>query len=104
MGEVVPTGKRLRILQLLVQHGTMTGRQLLDADKNLPSGTIYTTLRRLEDDGFVTSRQDKTPGLSAQAKGPKLRSTIKTLLPYFGGPTMAVQTMATKIRRISQGR
>lgn len=57
MVDVVPSGKRLRILQLLLEHGELTGSQILDHDKSLPRGTIYTSLRRLQDDKLVTSRK-----------------------------------------------
>lgn len=55
---VHPLGRqRLRILQLLVKHGELSGSDLLTRDKSLPRGTIYTTLKRLEMAKFVTSRQ-----------------------------------------------
>jgi len=62
MVEIAPSGKRLRILQLLLDHGELTGAELLDLDDSLPRGTIYTTLRRLQDDKLVTSRQEVDKG------------------------------------------
>jgi DNA-binding PadR family transcriptional regulator len=58
----VPSGKRLRILQLLLEHKELTGGQLLELDRTLPRGTIYTTLRRLEDDAFASSREESQRG------------------------------------------
>jgi DNA-binding PadR family transcriptional regulator len=59
---MVPSGKRLRILQLLIAHGELTGGQILEHDSSLPRGTIYTTLRRLQDDKLVSSRVDDDTG------------------------------------------
>jgi DNA-binding PadR family transcriptional regulator len=56
MTDALPSGKRLRILQLLKQHGSSTGAELIEYDPELPRGTIYTTLKRLQDDGFVKSK------------------------------------------------
>lgn len=64
----VPSGKRLRILQLLIAHGRMTGGDLLKTDaRTFVKGMIYTTLHRLEDDGLVTSRIDNDSGLPGSA-------------------------------------
>jgi DNA-binding transcriptional ArsR family regulator len=57
----VATGKRLRILQLLIAHGEMTGGQLAESDDSLSPATIYTTLMRMEHDaGLLKSRKEKT--------------------------------------------
>ena len=58
----VPSGKTLRILQLLLTHGELTGGDMLGHDRTLPRGTIYTTLRRLEDRKLVNSRVDDSTG------------------------------------------
>jgi DNA-binding PadR family transcriptional regulator len=58
----VPSGKRLQILQLLITHGKLTGGEMLEHDPSLPRGTIYTTLRRLQDDKLVSSRVDAETG------------------------------------------
>lgn len=60
----VPKGQRLRMLQLLVQHGELTGGDMLDIDENLPRGTIYVTLMRLEKAKLVKSRKE------AECRGP----------------------------------
>jgi DNA-binding PadR family transcriptional regulator len=63
VGDSVPSGRRLRILQLLVQHEELTGGEMLELDDSLPGGTIYTSLHRLERDKLVTSRLDDQKGL-----------------------------------------
>jgi DNA-binding PadR family transcriptional regulator len=62
MAARVPSGKRLLILELLMARGKMTGWDLGEADESLRSGTIYTTLMRLEEDGFVRSKKDTNSG------------------------------------------
>jgi DNA-binding PadR family transcriptional regulator len=52
----MPRRPRLRILQLLDQHGELTAAAVLHLDCDLPRGTIYTTLRRLSRARFVASR------------------------------------------------
>lgn len=54
---------RIRLLQLLHKHGELTGAAALGHDPTLPDGSIYTTLRRLEADKLVKSRQDTQQGL-----------------------------------------
>jgi DNA-binding PadR family transcriptional regulator len=49
--------QQIRILQLLIAHGELTGAQILQRDASLPRGTIYTTLMRLEASSLVFSRQ-----------------------------------------------
>jgi DNA-binding PadR family transcriptional regulator len=48
------------ILQLLVAHGEMYGLELVAASKLLKPGTVYVTLGRMDDKGFVTSRTVKS--------------------------------------------
>lgn len=62
-----PSGKEATILRLLVEGGGREryGLELVAASGgHLKRGTIYVTLGRLEEKGFVTSRQeDKAPGV-----------------------------------------
>lgn len=51
----MPTGRRLRILKLLIENRKMTGSELVQADPSLIRGMIYTTLHRLEDDKLIRS-------------------------------------------------
>jgi DNA-binding PadR family transcriptional regulator len=63
VSDTVPSGRRLRILQLLLEHQELTGGELLELDASLPGGTIYTSLHRLERDKLVTSRLGNQKGL-----------------------------------------
>lgn len=60
--------KERLILSLLVEHGELFGLALVEqSDGELRRGTVYVTLDRMEDKGFVTSRTEEkpagTPGL-----------------------------------------
>jgi PadR family transcriptional regulator len=52
------------ILQLLVRRQEMYGLELVAASRRrLKRGTVYVTLRRMEDKGYITSRlEDAPPG------------------------------------------
>jgi DNA-binding PadR family transcriptional regulator len=55
-------GKERLILELLVANGPMFGLQLVEAsDGRLKRGTVYVTLGRLEEKGFIESEQDLRP-------------------------------------------
>jgi len=54
------------ILRLLVERGEMYGLQMVRASDELKRGTVYVTLNRMADKGYVESRRmddDPTPGL-----------------------------------------
>ncbi|MGE0210155.1 MAG: PadR family transcriptional regulator [Parvibaculaceae bacterium] len=54
------------ILELLVNRGELYGLQMIAHEPSLKRGTIYVTLGRMADKGFVESREVKepsTPGL-----------------------------------------
>ena len=54
--------KELLVLDLLVRARELYGLQLVSASKGrLKRGTIYVTLGRMEDKGFVASRLDDPP-------------------------------------------
>lgn len=54
--------KESLILDLLVQHGQMYGLELVAASpRQLKRGTVYVTLGRMEDKGYVTSRLEDAP-------------------------------------------
>src|SRR5690349_12459648 len=60
----VPTlsDKESLILELLCGGGEMYGLQLVAASKRrLKRGTVYVTLGRMEEKGFITSRQEDAP-------------------------------------------
>lgn len=51
-------------MQMLVTHGELYGQQLVkQSNGELGRGTVYVTLDRLEDKGFIASRvEDRQPG------------------------------------------
>jgi PadR family transcriptional regulator PadR len=54
--------KELLILDLLVREKVLYGLQLVDASKGqLKRGTVYVTLGRMEEKGFITSSLDEAP-------------------------------------------
>jgi|SRR6516162_3729031 DNA-binding PadR family transcriptional regulator len=54
--------KETCILELLVRDGESYGLQLVGASKGrLKRGTVYVTLGRMEDKGFITSRTEDAP-------------------------------------------
>lgn len=60
----VPSQKEALIMQLLARNGEQYGLQMVDgSDGELKRGTVYVTLDRMEDKGYLTSRQEeKLPG------------------------------------------
>lgn len=49
-------------LELLVERGELYGLQLVAASKGrLKRGTVYVTLGRMEDKGYVTSHAEEAP-------------------------------------------
>ena len=57
--------KERLILELLVEHRELYGLQLVKMSRGqLKRGTVYVTLGRMADKGFVESRQVKEPGES----------------------------------------
>jgi PadR family transcriptional regulator, regulatory protein PadR len=60
----VPTlpPKEALILELLVEESELYGLQLVAASKRrLKRGTVYVTLGRMEEKGFITSRLEDAP-------------------------------------------
>lgn len=54
--------KETLILELLCEGGELYGLQLVAASKRkLKRGTVYVTLGRMEDKGYITSRQEDAP-------------------------------------------
>lgn len=51
--------KELLILEMLIGKGEMFGLEMVEASEgNLKRGTIYVTLQRMGDKGFVESREE----------------------------------------------
>src|ERR1043166_9707917 len=54
--------KESLILELLVERGELYGLQLVASSKRkLKRGTVYVTLGRMEDKGYITSRLEDAP-------------------------------------------
>jgi DNA-binding PadR family transcriptional regulator len=51
--------KEFKILDLLIAKGEMFGLEMVEASEGeLPRGTIYVTLQRMGDKGYVESREE----------------------------------------------
>jgi DNA-binding PadR family transcriptional regulator len=56
------SAKESLILELLVEHKEMYGLELVAASRRrLKRGTVYVTLGRMEDKGYVVSRLESAP-------------------------------------------
>ncbi|MCC7124199.1 MAG: PadR family transcriptional regulator [Acidobacteria bacterium] len=89
--------KELLVLQLLARQQPAYGLQLVDASRGrLKRGTVYVTLGRMEEKGFITSHLDDPPpgagGMprrmyQATALGTRMLATwssgAKRLVPEF---------------------
>ena len=51
-----------QILETLINHTELYGLQLVAIIPNLKRGTVYVTLNRMEEKGFIASREFKEPG------------------------------------------
>ncbi len=63
-GAVAPrlSAKETLVLELLVTKGEMYGLELVAAsDKQLKRGTVYVTLGRMEEKGYITSHVEAAP-------------------------------------------
>lgn len=62
--------KEFLILQMLVANGEQYGLQMVRASEGqLKRGTIYVTLNRMEDKGFITSyKEDRPPDQAGMAR------------------------------------
>ena len=57
------SAKESLILELLIERPELYGLQLVAASKRrLKRGTVYVTLGRMEDKGYLTSRLEAAPG------------------------------------------
>jgi PadR family transcriptional regulator PadR len=56
------SAKETLILELLVRDGELYGLQMVAASKRgLKRGTVYVTLGRMEEKGYIASRQEDAP-------------------------------------------
>lgn len=59
------SGKELLVLELLLSEGRMYGLELVTASKGeLKRGTVYVTLGRMEEKGYIKSRLEDAPAAS----------------------------------------
>jgi len=60
--EKPPTSKERTILRLLIGKGELYGLQLVqESEGELKRGTVYVTLSRMEEKGYVESYQEEQP-------------------------------------------
>jgi DNA-binding PadR family transcriptional regulator len=64
----LPSGKELIVLDLLSSKREMYGLEMVKSSNRLARGTIYVMLYRMEDKGYVTSRQVKDENASGMPK------------------------------------
>ena len=64
----LPSGMELIVLELLASNRKMYGLELVKASDSLKRGTVYVLLNRMEDKGYVRSRQVKEEGASGMPK------------------------------------
>jgi len=55
------SGKEAEILRLLTTNGEMYGLEMVTASQELKRGTVYVTLMRMAEKGFVESREEESP-------------------------------------------
>jgi len=56
------SAKESLILEMLIRDGELYGLQMVTASKRrLKRGTVYVTLGRMEEKGYVASRQEEAP-------------------------------------------
>lgn len=58
----LPSGKELVVLELLINRREMYGLEMVKASNKLGRGTVYVLLNRMEDKGYISSRQVKEEG------------------------------------------
>lgn len=62
------SSKEAEILRLLIANGEMYGLQLVNTSDSLKRGTIYVTLGRMAEKGYVESREEEE---STARRGPR---------------------------------
>ena len=60
----LPSPTEMALLEVLSEHGELAGREVAkqfkaETGKTISYGTLYTTLRRLKEQGWVASRDDE---------------------------------------------
>ena len=63
------SGKETDVLRLLIGKGEMYGLEMVEASEGaLKRGTIYVTLSRMADKGYVESREEENPAPDRPAR------------------------------------
>ncbi|MGC4068090.1 MAG: PadR family transcriptional regulator [Polyangiaceae bacterium] len=71
-----PSEKESLILALLAERGVMYGLELVnESGGHLKRGTVYVTLSRMQDKGWVRVAEDRSPGSHAGLPRPRYRIT-----------------------------
>lgn len=64
----LPSGKELLVLELLSTRREMYGLEMVKASSRLARGTVYVLMNRMEEKGYVTSRQVREENASGLPK------------------------------------
>ena len=71
------SSKEFKILQLLIFSGEMFGLEMLEASEGeLKRGTIYVTLQRMGDKGYVESREEPRTNAEIGIPRRKIRQQV----------------------------
>lgn len=94
----IPTGRKAELMALLI-NGELYGFELAQAyrdryGKMIPIGTLYTTMRRAEDDGFISSRISE----ETSDRGGNRRKYFKLTADGFRAAEAIAVLLATKKR------
>jgi DNA-binding PadR family transcriptional regulator len=87
------SAKEAEILRLLIANREMYGLELVNASESLKRGTVYVTLGRMAEKGFVQSRQAAPSDGSGPPKrvykatghGARVFHAYETAAAVFGG-------------------
>ena len=70
------SAKEQLVLQLLIRHGSCYGLQLVAESKGrLKRGTVYVTLGRMEEKGYIAARLDGPPPVNGGLPRPLYEPT-----------------------------
>jgi DNA-binding PadR family transcriptional regulator len=76
MAKPFPSEKEALILSLLIERGASYGLELVNgSDGRLKRGTVYVTLGRMQDKGWIRVNDDRSPETHAGLPRPKYRIT-----------------------------
>jgi DNA-binding PadR family transcriptional regulator len=67
-GPRLPSGKELMVLAMLSSRHEMYGLEMVKASNRLARGTVYVLLGRMEEKGYISSRQVKVENASGMPR------------------------------------